>query len=246
LCAGLDQGKKLDLVVGDGQGRIVGVHRLDDWAQVSQLMRTMRIQLLVADSAPDARPLQHLAAEFPRRVKLADYSLKTAGAQFYEVPESEPIRVRIYRTGALDWSAEQIIMGADGGDVWPILPPAEREALVGMLCAPKRTMERAADGNQRAVWIETAPDHMRHAHAYYTVAAAIMERRSPPVPAAWKNFGTGQAASVVATNDVTGETHEIALRPPVEPEGVLGDDGRPVAAPSIYDVYPALREHLRR
>jgi hypothetical protein len=218
LYAGLDQGKKLDLVVGDGQGRILGVHRLDDWAQVAQLMRTMHIRLLVADSAPDARPLQHLAAEFPRRVKLADYSLKTAGAKFFEVPESEPIRVRIHRTGALDWSAEQIIMGADGGDVWPVLPTAEREALVGMLCAPKRTMEKAADGNQRAVWVETAPDHLRHAHAYYLVAADIGGGRQVNIRyITQRRDGAEGLDAVVAQATGSGNKPQKLARPGEEP-----------------------------
>lgn len=197
LYAGLDQGKKLDMIVGDGQGHIVGVFRLDDWAQVAQIMRTLKIRLLVADVAPNARPLQHLAAEFPRRVKFADYSLRTAGEKFFTIPDEEPIRVRIYRTGALDWSAEQIIMGPDGGDVFPALPTAEREALIGMLCAPKRTMEQAADGNQRAVWIETAPDHLRHAHAYYLVASDIGGGRQVNIRYISQQRSGGDAADAI-------------------------------------------------
>jgi hypothetical protein len=244
--AGLDQGKKLDFICGDGQGRIIAVHRFDDWDQVASAMRTLRVRLLVADAQPEPRPLQALAKQFPQRVKLADYSLNTLDESVYDVPATEPIRVRIHRTGAMDWGRDQLLMGADGGDVFPALPTQARDELVNMLCASMRTNVKDQHGQVYANWIETGPDHARHAHIYYLIAGALMGKRSPDVPAIWKNFGTGQAASVVATNDVTGETHEITPRQPVEPEGVLGDDGRPVAAPSIYDVYPALREHLRR
>jgi hypothetical protein len=175
--AGLDQGKKLDLVVGDGQGRIIGVHRCDDWAQVESAMRTLNIRMLVADSQPDARPVQRLVGLFPGRVLLADYSLNTVDKDPYEKVVQEP-RVRIHRTTALDWTRDQILMGPDGGDVWPAMSLAEETELKAHLTASVRQLTEDKHGQAVAQWVETGPDHLRHAHTYYTVAAALAGGRS--------------------------------------------------------------------
>ena len=175
--AGLDQGKKLDLVVGDGQGHILGVHRFDDWEQVHSAMRTMNIRMLVADSQPDSRPVQKLVAAFPGRVLLADYSLRTVDREPYEKMVGEP-RVRIQRTTALDWTRDQILMGADGGDEWPAMSLSEEKDLKEHLTASVRQLVEDKHGQAVAQWVETGPDHLRHAHTYYTVAAALAGGRS--------------------------------------------------------------------
>ncbi len=175
--AGLDQGKKLDLVVGDGQGKIIGVHRFDDWAQVHSAMRTLNIRMLVADSQPDSRPVQALVKAFPGRVLLADYSLRTVDKEPYEKVAKEP-RVRIHRTTALDWTRDQILMGGDGGDVWPAMSLQEETDLKAHLTASVRQLVEDKHGQLSADWVETGPDHLRHSHTYYTVAAAIAGGRS--------------------------------------------------------------------
>lgn len=170
--AGLDQGKKLDLVVGDGQGKIIGVHRFDDWEQVHSAMRTMNIRMLVGDSQPDSRPMQKLYAAFPGRVLLADYSLKTVDKEPYDKVAGEP-RVRIHRTTALDWTRDQILMAGDGGDVWPAMSLEDEATLKAHLTASVRQLTEDKHGQAVAQWVETGPDHLRHAHTYYTVAAAV-------------------------------------------------------------------------
>ena len=165
--AGLDQGKKLDFVCGDGAGRILSVQRYDDWSEVAAAMDAMHIRMLVADAAPDARPLQDLHAQFPGRVVLADYSLTKPGEHPFKASESEP-RVSIHRTAALDWTRNRIIMG---DDVFPACGPELEATIKSQICAPKRTLEPDAHGIMRAVWRETTADHMRHAHLYYVVAA---------------------------------------------------------------------------
>jgi hypothetical protein len=182
--AGLDQGRKLDFVCGDGQGRIVAVHRFDDWSQVASAMETLHVRGLVGDSQPEPRPLQELVARFPGRVRLADYSLLTLdSAAWFERDRKAP-RVRIHRTAGLDFTAERIIMGPDGGDLWPALPPQEEAVLKAHLCASKRALEEDTHGVVRGVWKETGDDHLRHAHLYYTVAAST--------PGATALFGWGK------------------------------------------------------
>jgi len=177
LYAGLDQGKHLDFIAGDGQGKIVAVHRFNDWAEVKSAMKTLEIRMLVADGQPDPRPVQELVSLFPGRVLIADYSLNAIERVPYERLTTEP-RVRMHRTGALDWGRDRIVMGEDGGDVFPAMPSQQESLLKAHLCSPQRTIEKDTHGNPRAVWIETGPDHFRHAHGYYTVACALAPKGS--------------------------------------------------------------------
>lgn len=203
--AGLDQGKKLDLVVGDGQGRIISVQRCDDWSQVTQAMRLFNVRLLVADSQPDPRPLQELVRQFPGRVLLADYSLRTVDRDPYERVKGEP-RIRLHRTAMLDWARDRIVMGQDGGDVWPALSPQLEGDLKAQLSSMQRTVQPDAQGNPTAQWLETGPDHLRHAHVYYVVASILFG--GPPVDIAKLR---GEQVAQRAINAATGE--EQTIRP---------------------------------
>jgi hypothetical protein len=171
LFAGVDQGKKLDFIAGDGAGRIVSVQRFDDWSQVASAMRTLHVRMLVGDAAPDARPMQQLVTDFPGRVMLADYSmLKVVGEEWFAKKPHQPF-VAINRTAGLDTTRDPIVMGGDGGDVFPALPYDLQQVLKAQLCASVRTRETDAHGNPVARWVETGPDHFRHAHLYYRVAS---------------------------------------------------------------------------
>jgi hypothetical protein len=176
LYAGLDQGKKLDFVAGDGAGKIVCVWRFDDWSEVAQAMHTLHIRMLVADMAPDARPVQVLMGQFPGRVLGADYSLlKVTDEAWFEKKRGDPV-VAIARTPGLDATREPLVMGADGGDVFPACAADLKRELLAQLCAAVRTRTEDAQGRPVAKWVETGADHMRHAHLYYRVAAALAPR----------------------------------------------------------------------
>ena len=69
-------------------------------------------------------------------------------------------------------------MGADGGDVWPALPHELEETVKEHLSSSMRQLTEDPHGNPVATWVETGPDHFRHAHLYYTVAGSIMGGRS--------------------------------------------------------------------
>ena len=177
LYAGLDQGKHLDFIAGDGEGKILAAHRFNDLAEVKSAMKTLEIRMLVADGQPDPRPVQDLVASFPGRVLIADYTLAAVEGAPFDRMLTEP-RVRLHRTGVLDWGRDRIVMGEDGGDVFPALPSQQESELKSHLCSPQRTIEKDSHGNPRAVWIETGPDHFRHAHGYYLIAAATAPRGS--------------------------------------------------------------------
>lgn len=214
--AGLDQGRKLDMVIGDGKGRIVAVHRFDGWDQVRSAMNLFRIRTLVVDGQPEMRPAQELAGAFPGRVLLADYSMRAVEAEPYERVKREP-RVHMHRTGCLDWARDRIVMGPAGGDVWPALEYTLERELVAQLCASLRTLEEDAAGNPRAVWRETGPDHFRHAHAYYTVAT-VMSKGSVSL-ADWK--GPGRQQQVIETS--TGRVLTLKQFPD-EPPDIVAED----------------------
>lgn len=210
LFAGLDQGRHLDFIAGDGAGHIVAAHRFDDWSQVRSAMKSLEIRLLVADGQPEPRPLQQLVAEFPGRVLIADYSLNVIDRSPYERVLKEP-RIRLHRTGTMDWGRDAIIMGEDGGDVFPEMSRQEQDLLRAQLCSPQRTIEKDQHGNPRAVWIETGPDHFRHAHAYYTIATVLS--------------GKGHVSAI--DMDARDKPGEFPL--PADGEVALDEKGRPIA-----------------
>lgn len=170
LYAGVDQGKKLDFIAGDGAGKLVCVWRFDDWSEVASAMHTLHIRMLVADMAPDARPVQVLMGQFPGRVLGADYSLlKVTDEAWFEKKPKDPV-VAIARTPGLDATREPLVMGKDGGDVFPVCASDLQRELLAQLCAAVRTRTEDAQGRPVAKWVETGADHMRHAHLYYRVA----------------------------------------------------------------------------
>jgi len=172
--AGVDQGKKIDVIVGDGKGKILGVHRFDTWTQLSLLIQTMRISLTVIDSAPELRAAQAMVQRHPGRVMLADFSLTRADKKPY-IHQPGSARVRIHRSSAMDWTRDLLLVD----DVFPDLPEKERSELTRQLCASVRTIVEGADGIPRVVWSEgTTPDHLRMAHLYYCVAADLRVSRT--------------------------------------------------------------------
>ena len=170
LFAGLDQGRKLDFMAGDGQGHVLSVQRFDDWSQVASAMRSLHIAMIVCDLAPDTRPVQKLMQDFPGRVLMADYSLlRVQGQAWFEKRDGG--RVAINRTLGLDATREPLVMGADGGDVFPDCEARLETEVRAQLAASVRTLQKNQHGQPVANWVETGPDHMRHAHLYYRVAA---------------------------------------------------------------------------
>jgi hypothetical protein len=170
LFAGLDQGKKLDFIAGDGAGQLVCVWRFDDWSEVASAMRTLNIRMLVCDQRPDERAVQKLMGDFPGRVLGADYSLNTVKDEEWFTKDPNHPHVAIARTPGLDATREPLIMGGQGGDVFPAMAPELRRVLLAQLCASVRTRTEDAKGRPVANWVETGPDHLRHAHLYYRVA----------------------------------------------------------------------------
>ena len=239
--AGLDQGKFLDLMVGDGKGHILAILRLETWRQVEQKMEEFRTGCLVCDMYPETRPVQDLIAKFPSRVWMADYSLqKPTSDSFFEREPGEE-RVRCNRTGALDFGAYRIKRGKFMGDVFPVLDPTLRKEFEKQICAPQRTTELDKQNQPKGVWIETGPDHFRHSHAYYVVAL-MLRGRIPDMPEVWKTAnqqGMVEGAVNVATGrvePVQSKTLSMLQEPTGLPQVNPGMDER------LLQMYPALRK----
>src|ERR1017187_9867083 len=143
---------------------------LHDRSQVASAMRSLHIAMIVCDLAPDTRPVQKLMQDFPGRVLMADYSLlRVQGQAWFEKRDGG--RVAINRTLGLDATREPLVMGADGGDVFPDCEARRETEVRAQLAASVRTLQKNQHGQPVANWVETGPDHMRHAHLYYRVAA---------------------------------------------------------------------------
>ncbi|MGD9496255.1 MAG: hypothetical protein AB7Y46_08090 [Armatimonadota bacterium] len=193
-----------------------------DWDRLARLMTLFRIDVLVIDALPETTKAQELAAQFPGRVYLAWYAAQP-------VKDREPIRrdpekrvVHLDRTATLDLSAARL---RGQQDFFCAMPAKLRARFIDEMCAPQRTVEVDDYGQPHAKWIETGPDHFRHAHNYMTVAAGIRERRIPDFrPVALDLTGR----TVEGRDATTAEQVTHVVRPgyiPM-PEGVVGSAGK--------------------
>jgi len=239
--AGLDQGKHLDLMVGDGKGKILAIHRYNTWAEIHAAMNLFRIALLVVDMYPETRPAQDLVAAFPGRVMLADYSLLKPPTDVWFEREAHEARLRLNRTNAMDVSTVYLVNSALNGDKFPALPADLKRTLLDHLCAPKRTTEMDSNNQPKGVWIETGPDHFRHAHVYYRTACAF-RGAVPSMPAFWAGTVQKREVQVQHQGKADAKPEPVIVRQ-VDPHTIGPADAHGTGAGrDVYSVYPALKK----
>jgi len=193
-----------------------------DWDRLARLMEMFRVDVAVIDAQPETTKARELAAQFRGRVWLAWYpNMPTKEREVYK-RDRQKRTVNIDRTASLDLSAARL---RGQQDFFCAMPADLRAKFIAEMCAPQRTVQIDDHGQPHARWVETGPDHFRHAHNYMTIAAMIFGRRMPAGdrPVALELRGSPER-EVEGVDARTGETVKHKVRPgyiPV-PDGVVG------------------------
>jgi hypothetical protein len=180
IVMGVDQGKMNNVVVveyllkGGGidlnasahakilwEGKLPG----DDFATLDPLMREWQVRACVIDADPQINDARRFARRFPGYVYLCRYRRGVTGKelQIAEEDGGAPL-ITVDRTNWLDAS-----MGRFHSDRIH-LPADTSHEFKEHIKALVRTYEKDDQGNSRAIYLNTAPDHFAHAFNYAEIA----------------------------------------------------------------------------
>jgi DNA-directed RNA polymerase subunit RPC12/RpoP len=183
IVMGVDQGKMNNVVVveyllsGGGidlnasahakilwEGKLPG----DDFTTLDPLMREWQVRACVIDADPQINDARRFARRFPGYVYLCRYRRGVTGKELQVAEEDggAPI-VTVDRTNWLDAS-----MGRFHSDRVHI-PADTSHEFKEHLKALVRTYEKDDQGNSRAIYLNTAPDHFAHAFNYAEIALPL-------------------------------------------------------------------------
>jgi hypothetical protein len=179
---GVDQGKMLHIVImeftlqsgGDlnaamfgkllWEGKVPG----DDFGNLDPLMREWQVKACVLDADPQINDARRFARRFPGYVWLCRYRSGVTGKEISigDEDSSAPIAT-VDRTNWFDASmgrfhSDRVILPAD-------LSLEFREHIKAMV----RTYEKDPQGNPKAVYLNTGPDHFAHAFNYAEIALPL-------------------------------------------------------------------------
>jgi len=192
-----------------------------DWDRLARLMEMFRVDVAVIDAQPETTKARELAAQFRGRVWLAWYpNMPTKEREVYK-RDRQKRTVNIDRTASLDLSAARL---RGQQDFFCAMPADLRAKFIAEMCAPQRTVQIDDHGQPQARWVETGPDHFRHAHNYMTVAAMIFSRRMQGDKPVAMDLGGAPERVVEGIDYETGRPVKRTVRPgyiPV-PDGVVG------------------------
>lgn len=183
IVMGVDQGKMNNVVVlefllaGNGidlnasaharllwEGKLPG----DDFKTLDPLMREWQVRACVIDADPQINDARRFARRFPGYVYLCRYRRGVTGkeVQMAEEDGGAPI-VTVDRTNWLDAS-----MGRFHSDRLH-LPADTSLEFKDHIKALVRTYEKDDQGNSKAVYLSTGPDHFAHALNYAEIALPL-------------------------------------------------------------------------
>ena len=179
IVMGIDQGKMNHVVVAEyflkgagdlnaaAQCKVLAEFKLpgDDFSNLDPLMREWQIRACVIDADPQINDARRFARRFPGYVYLCRYRRGVTGKelQVSEEDSGAPI-VTVDRTNWLDAS-----MGRFHSDR-VTLPADTSLEFKDNIKALVRTYEKDDQGNSKAVYLNTGPDHYAHAFNYAEIA----------------------------------------------------------------------------
>jgi hypothetical protein len=184
IVMGVDQGKMNNVVVkeftiGKGKtsdinarahGKVLWEGKLpgDDFSTLDPLMREWQIKACVIDADPQINDARRFARRFPGYVYLCRYRRGVTGKelQISEEDSSAPI-VTVDRSNWLDAS-----MGRFHSDRIH-LPANTSHEFKDHIKSLVRTYEKDDQGNSKAIYLNTGPDHYAHALNYAEIALSL-------------------------------------------------------------------------
>lgn len=182
IVMGVDQGKQnhvciVEYVFNGGEDVNAGSHAKllwegklpgDDFGYLDPLMREWQVKACVIDADPQINDARRFARRFPGYVYLCRYRRGVSGKelQVSEEPSGAPI-VTVDRTNWLDatmgrFHSDRIALPAD-------VSLEFKENVKALV----RTYDKDEQGNPRAVYLNTGPDHFGHALNYAEIALPL-------------------------------------------------------------------------
>jgi len=146
------------------EGKLPG----DDFETLDPLMREWQVQACVIDADPQTNDARRFARRFPGYVYLCRYRRGVTGKelQISEEGSGAPI-VTVDRSNWLDASMGRFHSGRVS------LPADTSHEFKEHIKALVRTYEKDDQGNSRAVYLNTGPDHFGHAYNYAEIALPL-------------------------------------------------------------------------
>ncbi len=166
---GVDVGKVLHCIIRDRK-RVLLIKDLKDFEELDTYMRDYNVKVSVVDALPETREAQKFANRFKGRVYLCYYSgLKEVkeGEWF----KKEPQKVNTDRTLSLDMSTDEI-------KKQELEFPKNLNDYTEFKehCKNLVRVIKKVEGNVKAEYFQTGPDHYRHALNYARIAKGIFEK----------------------------------------------------------------------
>ena len=195
---------RIDSTGIDGRRYIRSMGKVKKWEELTNLMKRYKVRSCVVDAHPELHKAMEWAETFKGRVKRAYYPHGVAAlsgklyalgsseerknqtaAEKKRVKERADIRseavdsdiVQINRTMAMD----KVFSSIANCNV--ICPPEliENREIIAQMGAPTRETVKDDEGQERAIWNHTAPDHYFHASVYCLIALEVMPRSIPGI-----------------------------------------------------------------
>jgi hypothetical protein len=165
---GCDVGTLLHVVIGkphlDKGGEIVFIGTLKDFSDLDDLMRKYNVKKGVLDALPETRLAREFADQHRGKVYLCYYQEHQKGGFSWN---ERDLTVKANRTEALDASHAELAQGK-------VILPKESETIheFARHCSNvARVLQTDPEsGSSRYVYIQTGPDHYRHAQSYESMA----------------------------------------------------------------------------
>jgi hypothetical protein len=165
---GADVGSLIHCVIGKknwhGKPEIIHIASFPDWNHLDSLMKRFNVSRAVIDALPETRLAREFARRHKGKVYCCFYNQNQKGAYGWNERE---LTVTANRTEALDASHNEINQGL-------ITLPAESDTVRGFaiqLANVARVLQTDPEtGSSRYVYIQTGPDHFRHAQSYEAMA----------------------------------------------------------------------------
>jgi len=173
---GVDVNKLLNVVIRGPVEKESGARPLrfaaevDSFEELGNLVRRFNVGRVVVDALPETRKAREFQAAFqPGRVWLAYYVTQKTGLKKTEpaVWDLDNGVVNLDRTRMLDATFARFY---EQVNTLPANASAIRD-YYAQLKAPVRAVERSANGQPVAQYIESGPDHFAHAENYCTAAS---------------------------------------------------------------------------
>jgi hypothetical protein len=165
---GADVGSLIHCVIGKktwhGKPEIVHIASFPDWSHLDSLMKRFNVSRAVIDALPETRLAREFARRHQGKVYCCFYNEHQKGSYGWNERE---LTVTANRTEALDASHNEINQGL-------ITLPAENDTVRDFaiqLANVARVLQTDPEtGSSRYVYIQTGPDHFRHAQSYELMA----------------------------------------------------------------------------